>query len=84
MGSFTVRIFAQPNFENVTGIGLHTSFEELNDIIILSVTSQFPKKYFRLNKLCKMSSEYVEIKFNRDYCTLIQLEICHTDCFRKF
>ena len=60
MGNFTVRIFAQPNFENVTGIGLHTSFEELNDIIILSVTSQFPKKYFRLNKLCKMSSEYIK------------------------
>ena len=72
MGSFTVRIFAQPNFENVTGIGLHTSFEELNDIIILSVTSQFPKKYFRLNKLCKMSSEYVEIKYISCITLLIQ------------
>ena len=41
MGSFTVRIFAQPNFENVIGIGLHNSFEELNDITIFSVTSQF-------------------------------------------
>ena len=29
MGGFSVRIFAQPNFENVTGIGLHTSFEEM-------------------------------------------------------
>ena len=30
MGSFSVRIFAQPNLENVTGIDLvHTSFEEM-------------------------------------------------------
>ena len=29
MGSFSVRTFAQPNFENVTGIGLNTSFEEM-------------------------------------------------------
>ena len=29
MGSFSVRIFAQPNLENVSGIGLHTSFEEM-------------------------------------------------------
>ena len=28
--SFSVRIFAQPNFENVTGIGLHTLFEEMS------------------------------------------------------
>lgn len=72
MGNFIVRIFAQPNFENVTGIGLHTSFEELNDIIILSVISQFPGKYFRLNKLCKMSSEYVEIKYISCTTVLIQ------------
>ena len=72
MGNFTVRIFAQPNFENVTGIGLHTSFEELNDTIILSVISQFSEKYFRLNKLCKMSSEYVEIKYISCTTVLIQ------------
>ena len=29
MGSFSIRIFARLNFENVTGIGLHTSFEEM-------------------------------------------------------
>ena len=29
MGGFSVRIFAQPNFENVIGIGLHASFEEM-------------------------------------------------------
>ena len=29
MAGFSVRIFAPPNFENVTGIGLHASFEEM-------------------------------------------------------
>ena len=40
-----------------------TYFIWRNDIIISSVTSQFPEKYFRQNESCKMSSEYVEIKY---------------------
>ena len=40
-----------------------TYFIWRNDIIISSVTSQFPEKYFRQNELCKMSSEYAEIKY---------------------
>ena len=36
-----MRIFAQPNLENVTGIGPHTSFEEMTlSYSLLQVSSQ--------------------------------------------
>ena len=70
MGGFSVRIFAQPNFENVTGIGLHTSFEEWNYHILCY--KSVPEKYFWLDEFCKMSLEYVEIKYI-SYTTILWL-----------
>ena len=56
------RIFALLNFESVTGIGLYTSFEEITvSYSLLQVSSL--KYIFRLNELCKICSEYVEIKY---------------------
>ena len=74
--SFSVRIFAQPNFENVTGIGLHTLFEEM------SLSHSVPWKVFlTLKSYAKSLRNTSRLNISVILRTLIKLEIYPTLIF---